>query len=177
MDRRLRSTFARLVEAAAERKLAAPGAQDATQDCATFHEAFETLLGARQRAKDPLGCSAVELLVLAGEAAVALHEFGLASAACDAFFLQGAPEDQFFVRALFVRALVVADAAAPLNGAAAVAQLGLAIGHLLRAVEIVMDPERRARYGFLVYNASVHFYAIARPMMRSGARKHYVAPL
>ena len=89
------------------------------------------------------------------------------------FFLDaGGTEDQFLCRALFVQALVEGEKASPLNGAAAVRQRRHAISYILHALSIATADANRARYAFLIYNASVYYWSIVRPMLREGAARH-----
>ena len=60
---------------------------------------------------------------------------------------------------------------AAVNGAA-VRQRRHAISYILHALSIATADANRARYAFLIYNASVYYWSIVRPMLREGAARH-----
>eukprot|EP00903_Cladosiphon_okamuranus_P014428 g13389.t1 len=119
-----------------------------------------------------------ELLVLAAEAAVKNGEFTSAREACHEFFLDGGgARDQFYCRALFVKALVVSNSIGRdgLVGAEAARRRSRAVGFLLQALDIAS--EGGARYAFLVHNASVHAWNVLRTALRAGQAGHHAEEL
>jgi hypothetical protein len=59
-----------------------------------------------------------------------------------------------------------------LNGSAAVRQRLKAVDSILSALDIAQD--HSPRYDFLVYNASVHYWTVVRPLLRPGASRFLV---
>jgi hypothetical protein len=84
------------------------------------------------------------------------------------------PSDQFLARALFVCAACDAHVVEEekLNGSAAVRQRLKAVDSILSALDIAQD--HSPRYDFLVYNASVHYWTVVRPLLRPGASRFLV---
>ena len=67
------------------------------------------------------------------------------------------------------------EIARPLNGAGAVRQIRRATGYVMGALDIAMTPEIRPRYGFLVYNASMHYWNVSWPLLlRESASRNAV---
>ena len=116
-----------------------------------------------------------EMVVIAAEAALTNEQYDLAREKVQEFFLSKPPRDQFFARCLFVNASCDAQKTTELelNGSKAVRQQLKAFAHIVDALDIakVHSP----RYDFLVYNASVYFWNIARPMLREGCGR-FAAP-
>jgi tetratricopeptide (TPR) repeat protein len=80
-------------------------------------------------------------------------------------------KDQFVCRALYARALVRSEAAKGLKGEALVAGVRDALKSLLEGLVVALgDP----RYLFLVYDASVHYWNISRPLQKPGTRLHLI---
>jgi hypothetical protein len=90
-------------------------------------------------------------------------------------FLLDPPRDQFCARALFVTAHCDAAAADDALGSAAVQQRLRACRAILEALDIAAA--QGARYDFLVYNASVHYWRVVRPLLRAGAARFVVPSL
>lgn len=59
-----------------------------------------------------------------------------------------------------------------LNGSVAVRQRLKAVDSILAALEIAQT--HSPRYDFLVYNASVHYWSVVRPLLRKGASRYLV---
>ena len=67
------------------------------------------------------------------------------------------------------------EIARPLNDAGAVRQIRRATGYVMGALDIAMTPEIRPRYGFLVYNASMHYWNVSWPLLlRESASRNAV---
>lgn len=121
------------------------------------------------------GLRSREMLVMGAEVAMTNEHYSLAREKSREFFLSNPPRDQFFARCLFVAAACDAHKTEEeeLNGSDATRQRLKSIAHILDALEIAKT--HSPRYDFLVYNASVHFWNIARPMLREGGAR-YAAP-
>ena len=79
--------------------------------------------------------------------------------------------DQFVCRAWYAKALVRSVACVGQTGQALVDGVQEALGYLLKGLAIaVAEP----RYLFLVYEASVHYSRISRPLHKTGTRRHLV---
>ncbi|CAE8613841.1 unnamed protein product, partial [Polarella glacialis] len=92
----------------------------------------------------------------------------------------GSEDDQFRARALLVRCLFEArlgTATHRLKGFHLLQQLQYALRFLVQALGIATEAgwaQNDTRYGFLVYNASLVFWNVARPMCRLGWQRHIV---
>lgn len=86
--------------------------------------------------------------------------------------------DQFKVRALLARCVYEArlgSETCQLKGFHLLQQLKYALEFLLQALKIA-TADSGGKYGFLVYNASLVFWDVIRPMCRPGWQKHFVEP-
>ena len=181
LDRHIRAAFRESEEIALRAATLDPAAALEARKRAQekFLEVYALFSGAREQRNLPRAgaeLTSPELLVLAAEAAVKNERFDLAAEVTLRFFLDaGGTEDQFLCRALFVQALVEGEKATPLHGAAAVRQRRHAISYILHALTIATAPANVARYAFLIYNASVYYWSIVRPLLRAGAAR-YAAP-
>ena len=101
------------------------------------------------------GTGSRELLILAGEAAVHLENYDVATKALEAFYEQGSCSDQFLCRAYFLDAVLRSQEANTFFGAKAFEKRMGAIEKVLSAIAVAV--ERKEKYGFIVYNASVQF--------------------
>ena len=70
--------------------------------------------------------------------------------------------------------MVQAHNAKKLHGQAKVDELNLAIARILEVLDICLEAANRPRYDFLVYNASVYFWNVSRPLMRAGVASYVV---
>ena len=113
---------------------------------------------------------APDSLTKAAESALKNEQPEIAKVAVHEFFLQDPPKNQFYCRALFVKAQLEAAKTinAKLEGAKALKQTQKAIDIIMEALDIILLEQNRPRYDFLVYNASVHYWRIARAILREG---------
>lgn len=125
-------------------------------------------------------------LIRCAEAAVDYHED--ARGALAAYFREDPPRDQYYVRALFIQALLRSREALKYNGLIRLTITKEAIQFLLQAITIAEEfavmissnpaSNDTSAYGFLIYNASVHHYSIIRSLLlRDGARIHAIPSL
>ena len=81
------------------------------------------------------------------------------------------PRGQFVCRAWYAKALVRSVACVGQTGQALIDGVQDALEFMLKGLAIaVADP----RYLFLVYEASVHYSSISRPLQKTGTRRHLV---
>ena len=85
-------------------------------------------------------------------------------------------KDQFVCRAAFARAVLESERAARLmlKGPALVASVMAAVKQVLDGIALAQQSDRHA---FLVYNGSVHYWRVARPLQREGLRAQLVPSL
>ena len=141
---------------------------------------FDLLMRGRDRPNGILGegeeLSAPDTLVKAAESALKNGITEIAERAVLSFLLQSPPKNQFFCRALFVQAQLQSQAT--LNAKATGDDLVLgtlkAVDFVRAALDVSMDIKNRPRYDFLVYNASVHYWNVIRPLLRPGVQKFLV---
>lgn len=81
------------------------------------------------------------------------------------------------MRGKFLEARLEALEIEQYHGTDAVIQTNRAVYYLMEGMRHAMLKEKRPRYGFLVYNASVHFWNITRQLMRPGGLKYLVDAL
>lgn len=124
------------------------------------------------------GDFAPELLVVFAEVASELREREpQAARAVELFDRLRCEDEQFRGRALLVRCVCEArlgSEASRLKGMHLLQQLKYALGFLTQALAIATKPGNDARYGFLVYNASLVFWEVVRPICRRGWQRHVV---
>ena len=84
--------------------------------------------------------------------------------------------NQFTARMLLVRCTFESRRAHAnkLKGDHMVQQVTFALGFLNDALDIALKAEVKERYGFLVYNASLVFWTVIRPVCRTGTQKLFV---
>ena len=170
MERVLRADFLRLMslKTTASGSVAKDPALDGAEECLlTRYSDLENLRGSGGTL---YGTGSRELLILAGEAAVHLENYDVATKALEAFYEQGSCSDQFLCRAYFLDAVLRSQEANKFFGAKAFEKRMGAIEKVLSAIAVAV--ERKEKYGFIVYNASVQFWGIVRPMLRKGRRQH-----
>ncbi|GMH80291.1 hypothetical protein TrST_g6381 [Triparma strigata] len=193
MERQIRLAFKRATDTAVQ---ATREAEPSKRDEATAHsktllaKAIKMLQTARIQQSTPtpgLPSTAPELLVIGAETALTCNEHKSAQQLAEEFFMQvNNTPDQFTCRALFIRAKTEAflpptvpppiSAAKPadtslptVNGAEALRRTLRAVGFILEAIEIAKS---NPAYNFVIYNASVHYWNVARPAMRKGSFKY-----
>eukprot|EP00434_Breviolum_minutum_P017931 symbB.v1.2.015814.t2/scaffold1192.1/size132829/5 len=122
-----------------------------------------------------------ELLVVFAEAASDLggHDTQ-AERALELYDRLGCEDDQFAVRSLLVRCLCEARLGEQhrLKGHHLLQQLQYALRqYLMKALSKANETgwaQNDSRYGFLIYNASLVFWTVARPMCRNGWQRHII---
>ena len=80
-------------------------------------------------------------------------------------------KDQYVCRAWFAKALVCSEDAKGLTGQDLVTGVERALNCLLEGLKVALQD---SRYVFLLYDASVHYWNISRPLQKSGTRRHLV---
>ena len=89
-------------------------------------------------------------------------------------FLQyPAAQDQFFVRAQLLLSTLEATKVTIklLKGQAAVDQTKTAFACVQKALEVILKPENKLKYQFLIYNVTVAAWKVLRPMAKTGFAK------
>ncbi|ETI45633.1 hypothetical protein F443_09855 [Phytophthora nicotianae P1569] len=118
-----------------------------------------------------------ELLVLTAEAAVLQGDFDTASRSIDWFFSECQVKNQFYCRAQFVRAHCGSHDAHADTGILKLKKVLNAIHFILAVIPIATDTRKRPVYDFLVYNASVTYWQIARQLMKQSTFQFLVPSL
>ena len=114
----------------------------------------------------------IDQLIRCCEIACKLLQKPIGLATLRFFFAEESPKNQYYARALFMQGRYASVEAESLRGSVKVAQVSKAIQFIMSGLDIAKsDP----KYNFLVYNASVHYWHVAKQMHRSGARKSLVA--
>ena len=141
---------------------------------------FDLLMRGRDRPNGILGegeeLSASDTLVKAAESALKNNMPEVAERAVLSFLLQSPPKNQFFCRALFVQAQLQSQSilTSGATGDALVVGTLKAVDFVLTAMRVAMDEKNRPRYDFLVYNASVHYWNVIRPLLRESVQRFLV---
>lgn len=198
MERQVRLSFTRASQmAASAASEAEPSKRDqkTLESKALLEKAINLLQTTRAQRASPRDKSnnAPELLVIAAETCLVCSEISKARSLSSTYFAQmnssSSSPDQFTVRALFVMAKTVSilspetplpvDASQPadrsmptINGAEAVRRILRSTKYLIKAIAI---SQTNPVYNFLIYNASVHYWNITRPLMRAETFK-FLAP-
>ncbi|KAL4158191.1 hypothetical protein PRNP1_003970 [Phytophthora ramorum] len=116
-----------------------------------------------------------ELLVLTAEAAIFQADFDAASESVEWFFSECQLKNQFYCRAQFVRAHCGSHDAQSDTGVMKLKKVLNAIHFILAVIPIATDTRKRPTYDFLVYNASVTYWQIARQLMKQSTFQ-FLAP-
>ncbi|KAI9987830.1 hypothetical protein PInf_023874 [Phytophthora infestans] len=123
------------------------------------------------------GMNLPELLVLTAEAAVLQGDFHTALKSIEWFFSECQLKNQFYCRAQFVRAHCESYDAEADTGVTKLKKVLDAIHFVLAVIPIAMDTLKRPVYDFLVYNASVTYWQIARQLMKQSTFQFLVPSL
>ncbi|KAG9410401.1 hypothetical protein AC1031_018439 [Aphanomyces cochlioides] len=118
-----------------------------------------------------------ELLAHVAEVAVREDDFATANECVRWFLILAYPRDQFYCRLLFIRAKCIAHDAKSMQGQPYIDQLQYAIHWILQVAKLALETTSRPHYDFLVYNASITYWRVARPLMRPGTARHLVDSL
>jgi hypothetical protein len=78
-------------------------------------------------------------------------------------------QDALFIRILYAHACVISNAQKREEGKGLIEGVKRAIAQVLKGIQCA---KRSARYAYLVYNGSVHFWHVAHPLMRDGYWQH-----
>jgi hypothetical protein len=141
---------------------------------------FDLLMRARDRPNGILGegeeLSAPDTLVKSAESALKNGLPKIAERAVLSFLLQTPPKNQFFCRALFIQAQLQSQKTLNKQSSGDDLVLGTlkAVDFIRKALDVAMDANNRPRYDFLVYNASVHYWNVIRPLLRAGVQRYLV---
>ncbi|XP_066929818.1 cilia- and flagella-associated protein 46-like [Clytia hemisphaerica] len=129
-----------------------------------LNEAFGKLKGARTNTNDQTDPFHSDLYVICAEVALKLQEDGIVQSCMKLFFQKIPPTNQFLCRAYLCQAQLYAPKSAEEKD-----KLQICIGYLMKAINFAKS---NARYHFLVYNASVLYWAFVRPFMRPHYRQY-----
>ncbi|KAF8063688.1 CFAP46 [Scenedesmus sp. PABB004] len=118
------------------------------------------------------GLDALEAVVMAAEAALHAGDLALARTCLETFFAEADPPcaGQLAARAHFAAGLLAAALASGRKGQALVAATLEAVSHVMAGVELAAAGG--PRHAHLVYNGSVHFWHVCRPLHTDGLRAH-----
>ena len=112
-----------------------------------------------------------ELFVECTEAALDISQYDTALACVTRFYETNPPKNQFYIRALFCRARLESSLAhrKNLKGQPFVDQIRRGLDIVLQSLNMALNTSGKVEaYGFLVHNASIVYYNLARPLMREG---------
>ncbi|CEG36651.1 uncharacterized protein PHALS_03322 [Plasmopara halstedii] len=148
----------------------------------TVQELFERLATISQQNCSPFVESAAdinlpELLVLTGELAIHQKDFHTAEKCIEWFFSECHIKNQFYCRALFIRAHCESHEAQGDTGVMKLKKVLNAIHFILAVIPIATSTQKRPKYDFLVYNASVTYWQIARQLMKPSTFQFLVSSL
>lgn len=145
--------------------LAASNAVSNEQDASNLLQQAHRLLEAASREagrSDDLNVCGADLYVLAAETAFKLNQNKIAEGCLQMYFQGNQLTDQFLCRAYLCKAQLLASKAPNSS-----TDLDSAVVFLLKAINFAKD---KSRYHFIVYNASVLFWQMARQFLRPGLR-------
>eukprot|EP00873_Tetraselmis_striata_P015149 jgi/Tetstr1/435413/TSEL_024322.t1 len=148
----------------------------ATGEVALLHNAFNGLWVALNE-NSAADRADLDLLVLCAETALQVHEVDVAAECLEAYFLEscrygaafGKVElaDQFLCRAYYARARVESARTRVLKGQDLITGTLDALKFLQQGLAVAKP---NPRYAFLVYNGTVHYWHVSRPLQRDGMR-------
>ncbi|KAE9094607.1 hypothetical protein PF010_g17031 [Phytophthora fragariae] len=178
LDRELR----RLLEYARQPETDNSASKDGNPPRPTARGILDRIVGIHQQTCVPsMGVSAdmnlPELLVLTAETAIFQGDFEAASESVEWFFSECQLKNQFYCRAQFVRAHCGSHDAQADTGVTKLKKVLNAIHFILAVIPIATDSRKRPTYDFLVYNASVTYWQIARQLMKESTFQFLVPSL
>ncbi|OWZ17554.1 hypothetical protein PHMEG_0008493 [Phytophthora megakarya] len=178
LDRELR----RLLECARLSETENSSSKDGSPSRPTARGILDRLVGIREQTCVPcLGVTAdmnlPELLVLTAEVAIFQGDFETASNSVEWFFSECQLKNQFYCRAQFVRAHCGSHDAQSDTGVIKLKKVLNAIHYILAVLPIATDTRKRPTYDFLIYNASVTYWQIARQLMKQSTFQFLVPSL
>ncbi|KAE9000914.1 hypothetical protein PR001_g17727 [Phytophthora rubi] len=178
LDRELR----RLLEYARQPETDNSASKDGNPLRPTARGILDRIVGIHQQTCVPsMGVSAdmnlPELLVLTAETAIFQGDFETASESVEWFFSECQLKNQFYCRAQFVRAHCGSHDAQADTGVTKLKKVLNAIHFILAVIPIATDSRKRLMYDFLVYNASVTYWQIARQLMKESTFQFLVPSL
>eukprot|EP00002_Diphylleia_rotans_P029704 TRINITY_DN6063_c0_g1_i1.p1 TRINITY_DN6063_c0_g1~~TRINITY_DN6063_c0_g1_i1.p1 ORF type:complete len:2440 (+),score=492.40 TRINITY_DN6063_c0_g1_i1:241-7560(+) len=137
----------------------------AEKDEQTVHEAYNLLTQANQRSseRDSQGFTSFDLYVICAEVAIQCDLLELASSCLTLFYSSNPSTNQYLCRAYYCRAQIEGKSVENLKGPEAIQQCLYALSFVMQGLTLVQnDP----KYQFLVYNGSVVYWQICRPLMQ-----------
>lgn len=139
-----------------------------------MEEAEKLILGDPREALSQLSPEAVVMYVEV--ALLTARRDESASRVTDIFFQRVEQEDQFYCRALLAKASIEERKIREreLKGDENFNQVNQAFSFVKRAIEIAAKAENKAKYQFIIYNASIKTWQIIRGLMRPGWSKYLV---
>ena len=95
----------------------------------------------------------------------------------DFFFEHTSCEDQFYCRALFAKGILEFRKIDEglLKAEKNLEQTLKSWEYIEKALDIIVRPENKQRYEFLIYNSDIVIYEILRPLLKPGWSKHFQA--
>lgn len=122
----------------------------------------------------------LQVLVILSETGMMLEDRNeVAERLLDLYFQYPSPLDQFYVKALLAYGQLQAFKVKTklLKGQDAIDQTKLAYTYIQKAIEVIVKPENKQKYLFLVYNTSVAVWNMLRPMLLPGFAKSFIENL
>lgn len=108
-----------------------------------------------------------QILVILAETALKIEEREqVVESYLDMYFQLPASGDQFQIRALFAYAQIQGMSVQLYKSERAIAQVKKAFSFIQKGLDILLKPENKSKYSFLIYNASVSAWRFLRPMIR-----------
>uniref|UniRef100_K3X8W0 Uncharacterized protein n=1 Tax=Globisporangium ultimum (strain ATCC 200006 / CBS 805.95 / DAOM BR144) TaxID=431595 RepID=K3X8W0_GLOUD len=118
-----------------------------------------------------------ELLTLLAEVALYQKDFGTAADTVQWFLSDCTVKNQFYCRIQLARAYCASQDALNDVGATKLRKVLNAVHFILLVLPIACDPRKRPYYDFLVYNASVTYWHVARQLMKNATFQFLVVSL
>ncbi|KAM3842817.1 cilia- and flagella-associated protein 46 [Diretmus argenteus] len=147
-------------------KLQTPARLDSAAVRAAYHLMREATAGGTNRQAP---CFSPEWCVLCAEEALQLGCLEISTACLKMYFEGKPPTNQFLCRAYLCQGQL---ASPPKTGS--MEDFKKAVLYFLKAIEISKD---KPRYHFVVFNTSVLYFQMARPLLQPGRRRHLVPSL
>ncbi|KAF1336062.1 hypothetical protein FI667_g588, partial [Globisporangium splendens] len=118
-----------------------------------------------------------ELLALLAEAALYQKDFSTAADTVQWFLNDCTVKNQFYCRIQLARAYCASQGALNDVGATKLRKVLNAVHFIVLVLSIACDPRKRPHYDFLVYNASVTYWHVARQLMKNATFQFLVPSL
>jgi hypothetical protein len=118
----------------------------------------------------------IDMIIILAETAFPLQEcMDKINNLVKIYFEQENTKNNFYCKGLFLRSRIefYYIAKRSLKAEDAIAELKTCLSHMMKAIEIIIKPENKQKYAFLIYNASIYTYNILKSFFKTNISKFF----